>query len=63
MFGSAIISTLSQLIRKTWRIGLTQNTSLQVEQDPRITDVHRTEEDFEWERMRDGLSAVQQDQQ
>ena len=44
-------------------MGLTQNTSFQVEQDPRITDIHRTEEDVEWERVRDGLSAVQQDQQ
>lgn len=42
---------------------LTQDTSFEVQQHPRIADVHRLQEDIEGERMRDGLSSVQQDQE
>jgi hypothetical protein len=42
---------------------LTQDTSFEVQQHPRITDIHRLQEDVEGERMRDGLPSVQQDQE
>jgi hypothetical protein len=42
---------------------LTQDTSFEVQQHPRITDIHRLQEDIEREWVRDRLSSMQQDQE
>lgn len=42
---------------------LTKDTPLEVQQHPRITNVHRLAKNIDGERMRNGRTSVQEDQE